>query len=141
MRVARDLRLTADALESGYFGNAYNMPYWEESETIKSLGAIPKGARVYCNRYGLLHAVLALKTRTPVRGQYPTLPASLKKVNDLIRSIEEGTDEVYIVRLKFDGGPGYDFDDLDLRLLQGVTVTADLSDGVIFRIRSGGRES
>ena len=79
MRVARDLHLTADALESGYFGNAYNMPYWEESETIKSLGALPKGARVYCNRYGLLHAVLALKTRTPVRGQYPTLPARSKR--------------------------------------------------------------
>ena len=141
LSVARDLRLTADALESGYFGNAYNMPYWEESETIKSLEAIPKGARVYCNRYGLLHAVLALKTRTSVRGQYPYLPASLNKVNDLIRSIEEGTDEVYIVWLKFDGSPGYDFDDLDLRLLQGVTVTADLSDGVIFRIGSGRREN
>lgn len=141
LSVARDLRLTADALESGYFGNAYNMPYWEESETIKSLGAIPKGARVYCNRYGLLHAMLALKTRTPVRGQYPALPASLNKVNDLIRSIEEGTDEAYIVWLKFDGGPGYDFDDSDLRLLQGVAVMGDLSDGVIFRVGSGRREN
>ena len=76
-----------------------------------------------------------------MRGQYPTLPASLKKVNDLIQSIEEGTDEAYIVWLKFDGSPGYDFDDLDLRLLQGVTVTADLSDGVIFRIGLGRRKN
>ena len=125
--------LTIQALESGFIGNTFNTVQWIESETIEYLRENPIDARVFCNRYGLLRGLLALKTRTGVRGKYPTLPKKLHRLMELIEAgrIEGGT---YIVWLKSIEDPQYDFDDMDLRALPGVETVAELSDGVIFHV-------
>lgn len=127
----KSLALTVRALESGFIGETFNTAYWDESETIEYLRANPPDARVYCNRFGLLHGLLALKTRTNVRGKYPWLPRSL---NTLTSQIEAGA---YIVWLKSNKGKPlrfYHFNDMNLRTLPGVETVAELSDGVIFRV-------
>ena len=129
----KGLDLTIQALKSGFIGNTFNTAQWVESETIEYLRDNPIDARVFCNRYGLLHGLLALKTRTNVRGKYPTLPGKLHRLTELIEAerIEGGT---YIVWLKSINNSHYDFDDVNLRTLPGVETVAELSDGVIFHV-------
>lgn len=128
--------LTAQALESGFINDTFNTVQWDQSETIKYLRANPVNARVYCNRFGLLHGLLALETGTNVRGKYPSLPS---KLHTLAGRIEDGA---YIVWLKSVTRPSHqDFDDADLRALPGVETVVELSDGVIFRMARDAVES
>ena len=135
----RGFDLTIQALESGFIGNTFNTVQWIESETIEYLRENPIDARVFCNRFGLLHGLLALKARTGVRGKYPTLP---KKLHRLTESIEAGRIEggTWIVWLKSVEDSRYDFNDTHLRTLPGVETVAELSDGVIFHVTGDAAE-
>ena len=135
----RGFDLTIQALESGFIGNTFNTVQWIESETIEYLREHPIDARVFCNRYGLLHGLLALKTRAGVRGKYPTLPIKLHRLTESIEAgrIEGGT---YLVWLKSVEDSYYDFNDAHLRTLPGVETVAELSDGVIFHVTGDAAE-
>ena len=127
----KSLDLTTESLKTGFVGDTFNTVRWDQSETIAYLRANPVDGRVYCNRFGLLHSLLALETGTNVRGQYPTLPEKIEQ----LAGIEDGA---YVVWLKpAEAHSNYDFDDADLRALPGVETVAERSDGVIFRVARG----
>ena len=134
----KSLVLTARALESGFIGETFNTAYWDESETIEYLRANPTDARVYCNRFGLLHGLLALKIRTNVRGKYPWLARNL---NRLASQTENGDYIVWLKSIKGKPLRFYHFNDMDLRTLPGVETVAELSDGVVFRVTHNTPES
>ena len=126
--------ITAEALESGFIGDTFNTVQWDQSETIEYLKANRVDARVYCNRFGLLHSLLALEAGTNVRGQYPTLPEKIQQ----LAGIEDGA---YIVWIRHASSSAYDFNDMNLRTLPGLETVAELSDGVIFRATGGTAEA
>ena len=47
--VQQNLRLTAEALESGYVGKSLNTAYWEDSELVAYVRANPSSGRYYSN--------------------------------------------------------------------------------------------
>ena len=47
--VQQNLRLTAEALESGYIGKSLNTAYWEDSELVAYVRANPVSGRYYSN--------------------------------------------------------------------------------------------
>ena len=127
----KSLDLTAEALKTGFVGDTFNTVRWDQSETIAYLRANPVDGRVYCNRFGLLHSLLALETGINVQGKYPTLPQKRQS----LAGIEDGA---YVVWLKSaEARSSYDFNDADLRALPGVETVAEPSDGVIFRVARG----
>ena len=131
----KSLDLTTEALEVGFVGDTFNTVRWDQSETIAHLRANPVDGRVYCNRFGLLHSLLALETGINVRGKYPTLPEKRQS----LAGIEDGA---YVVWLKpAEVHSNYDFNDADLRALPGVETVAEPSDGVIFRVARGAVKS
>ena len=52
--VQRNLRLTAEALESGYIGRKLNTAYWEDSELVEYVRANPVSGRYYSNAPNVL---------------------------------------------------------------------------------------
>ena len=127
----KSLDLTAEALKTGFIGDTFNTVRWDQSETIAHLRANPVDGRVYCNRFGLLHSLLALESGINVRGKYPTLPEKRQS----LAGIEDGA---YVVWLKpADAHSNYDFDDADIRALPGVETVAETIDGAIFRVARG----
>ena len=52
--VQQNLRLTAEALESGYIGKSLNTAYWEDSELVAYVRANPVSGRYYSNRPNVL---------------------------------------------------------------------------------------
>ena len=128
--------ITMKSLEEGFHARTYNTAYWHELETIRFLKANPTANGVYANRFGALHAVLALQAGANVRGKYLTLPRRRADLTAMADSSETGFDVAW---LRFDGDAGYDYDDRTLASMPGVTLLADLSDGAVFRFR-GRRE-
>ena len=45
----QNLRLTAEALESGYIGKSFNTAYWDDSELVEYVRANPASGRYYSN--------------------------------------------------------------------------------------------
>ncbi len=45
----QNLRVTAEALESGYIGQSFNTAYWEDSEIVEYVRANPVSGRYYSN--------------------------------------------------------------------------------------------
>ena len=129
--------ITTEALETGFIGDTFNTLQWDQSETIAYLEANPVDARVYCNRFGLLHSLLALETGTNVRGQYPTLPEKIQQ----LAGVEDGDYIVWIRHPVPSAYDAYDFNDMNLRALPGVETVAELSDGVVFRVARGAAKS
>ena len=129
---------TLQALESGHRGKLFNTAYWDESETIRYLRDNPVDVPVHANsRFGLLHAVLALKSGNHVVGKYRGLPKELGRLKERIESGRLA----YFVWFKFDAEVGYEYDEQDLRSLPGATVAAELADGVVFRATSAAGQS
>ena len=52
--VQQNLRLTAEALESGYIGQSFNTAYWKDSELVAYIRANPVSGRYYSNYPNLL---------------------------------------------------------------------------------------
>ncbi len=138
LAVRHGARVTMKSLDVGFHARTYNSAYWQESETIRFLKANPAAHEVRANRFGVLHAVLALQTGADVRGKYPTLPRRQADLAALADVSDTGFD---IVWLRFDGEDGFDYDNRTLASMPGLTLVADLADGVVFRAhgRSGSR--
>lgn len=118
---------TRAALREGFYGRSYNVASWDESETVRFLKTRPADMRIYANRFGLLHAVLALKQGKNVRGMYPTLPKSEDALNGLAGPFD-------VVWFKQDSEEGYEYDHRAVAAMPGAEVLADLRDGVVLRI-------
>lgn len=125
--VRDNVRTTREALQEGFLGRTYNAASWDESETIQFLKAHSAGTRVYANRFGLLHAVLALKQGENVRGKYLTLPKAEEALHEL-----EGT--FGVAWFKQDGEEGYAYDHRAVAAMTGAEVLADFRDGVVLRV-------
>ena len=84
--VRQNLRLTAEALESGYIGRTFNTAYWEDSELMEYLRSNPVSGRHYSNEANLLRwnagvaGTLVSRVSVPRRG--------LRKVYDCQRWFE-----------------------------------------------------
>lgn len=129
---------TLQALESGHRGKLFNTAYWDESETIRYLRDNPVDVPVHANsRFGLLHAVLALKSGDHVIGKYRGLPKELGRLKERIESGRLA----YFVWFKFDAEAGYEYDEQDVRSLPSATVAAELADGIVFRATSAAGQS
>ena len=122
-----NFRTTREALREGFYGRSYNVASWNESETVQFLKARPADTRTYANRFGLLHAVLALKQGKNVRGMYPTLP----KDEDALHRLAGRFDVVWF---KQDSEEGYEYDHRAVAEMPGAEVLADLRDGVVIRV-------
>ena len=131
---ASGIAATARALESGYHNRTYNTAHWDGSATIEYLRANPVDTRIYCNRFGILHFLLALDAGINVRGKYPQLA---RDVPDVIRQINDSGDGTHIVWLYDDVRPYYNYGVADLRALPSLEVVAELDDGVIFKFTKG----
>lgn len=131
LTVRENIEHTLLALESGYHGKSYNSAFWDASETIRWLKQNPAQTKVFANRYGLLHALLALETGTVVQGKYPSLEGDAAQ---LARQIEEEAPEGALVVWLHDGEDWYQYDDQALRSQPGLALVAEHSDGLIFRV-------
>ena len=125
------LDATAQAIESGYFGDKYNTAHWDESETIRYLKANPTDAVIYSNRNSLLHTVLALDAGINVRGKYPTFHDRSKP--PVIPQDEGGWSGTHFVWLH-QFASFYKFDATDLRALPQLEPVAELADGAVFKV-------
>ena len=125
------LTATAQAMESGYYGDKYNTAHWDESETIRYLKANPTDAVMYSNRDGLLYTVLALDAGINVRGKYPTFDDLGK--SPVIPPGESGPSGTHFVWLH-QFASFYRFDAADLRALPQLEPVAELADGVVFKV-------
>ncbi len=137
LSVQGNFNATVFALKSGYHGKTYNVPYWDDLETIRYLRANPVDTQVYGGRYALLHSLLALDTEVHVRGKYRTLPHTIQNV---IGRLEDGPDEAHIVWL-YDLSRDYIFGLDDLRALPGLEVVVELDDGVIFKFNKANNQT
>ena len=133
----RNLRLTAQALESGYLDGTYNTAYWQHSAALNYTRSNRMDGKIYSNNSFLVW----FANRTVVYEKHWRLPYSIRDWTRVLRQrIEEGED-VHIVWIKDDHGSGYfDYDDRDLRLLPGVEVVAESPDGVVFRATTAAAE-
>lgn len=125
--VRDNARTTREALREGFHGRSYNVALWDESETVGFLRARPGDTRVYANRFGFLHAVLALEQGENVRGKYLTLP----KGREALERLEGRFDVVWF---KQDGEEGYEYDHRTVAAMPGAELLADLRDGVVLRV-------
>ena len=139
--VQRNLRLTAQALESGYLDDgAFNVAYWRHTATLNYIRDHLSDSITYSNNLFLLW----FADRTAAYQTYPhrDLPPKISWWTRRARQwSKSGQDEVYIVWLKDTYRTVYyDYNDLDIRLLPGVEEVVELSDGVVFRVRVAATE-
>lgn len=121
---------TVTAMESGYIQRSYNTAHWRASETIRYLREHPVDGQVLANRFGLLHATLALERGVVERGKYMPLP---REEEALAPRLAAAPDDSLVVWLA-DGEAAYDYGEQHLRSLDTLRLVAVLSDGVIFRL-------
>ncbi len=130
----RNLRFTAIALESGYWGLTlhppYNVAYWENSATLDYIRTNRINSGFYTNNPYLAW----FRDRTAAPGKYHSLP---RRIPDLAQSMMQWTEDGAGADIVwFNGQNGYNYDAIDVRLLPGVEVVAELSDGVVFRVHN-----
>ena len=145
--VQQNLRLTAEALESGYIGKSFNTAYWEDSELAEYVRANPVSGqyRYYSNSPNVLRYNAGvpgtLVTWVPVpRRNY-------QGINDcqrwferaILKSRQYGEPEARIVWVGY-GGYG-ERSQINCGLLQmesplPLEPVAELADGTIFRVNA-----
>ena len=130
LTVRTNVQLTILALESGYKGKSYNTAHWDASETLQWLAENPAQGPCRSNRFGLLHARFGLETGTLAQRKYLNLPGSMKALSQWLETASDGTLVVWL----HDGEDWYEYDDRELRSLPGLTLAAERSDGLIFRV-------
>ena len=129
----RNLRLTAQVLESGYSdAGAYNTADWQHSATLNYVRTNLSDGWTYSNNQFLVW----FADRTVAIRKHRALPNEIRDWTRYARGwVRRGEDEVYIVWIKDDYRSGfYDFNDLDIRFLPGVEPVAEAPEGVVFRV-------
>ena len=123
-----NLRRTAQAHAAGYEGRTYNAAHWQHSETLNYLRENRIEGRIYSNAVHLAW----FWDRDAAPGKYrKKFPLGLPRLaRQMMQWTEDGTD-VYIVWIENVSVQNYD--DLDLRVLPGVEIVAELADGFVLR--------
>ena len=119
----RNLHLTTHAYVAGYKEDwMFNTVHWQQSATLTYLRDNPIASRIYSNRRYL--AWFAARTADP--GKHQRIPGKRRwdeiEVGAHIVWFERDYERSYSNR----GG-------LDLRVLPGIEIVAELADGVVFR--------
>ena len=119
-----NLRLTVQAQVAGYPPQAYNAAHWQHSETLKYLRDHLAEGRIFSN-----HAPLAwFANRRPGTGKYQDIPRDYPQE---IQRIEVGAHIVWFREFHNRAHAGYDL--IDLRVLPGVELVAEGTDGLVLR--------
>ena len=129
----RNLRLTAQVLESGYSdAGAYNTADWQHSATLNYVRTNLSDGWTYSNNQFLVW----FADRTVAIKKHRALPNEMRDWTRYAeRWVKRGEDEVHIVWIKDDYRSGfYDYNDLDIRFLPGVEPVAESPDGAVFRV-------
>ena len=123
-----NLTITDKAWRVGYEDWTYNGSYWESSETLK----YNRDHRLEGKMYSNSPCLAWFWDRSAPVGKHHFLPRELHLVTS---GIVQGTDGAgaHILWLQ-DEKSFFDYDDFDIRLLDGVEPVAELSDGVVFRV-------
>ncbi len=121
-------------LESGYFGKSYNTARWRDSEIVQHLRAHPTEGLVLSNRYGALHATLVLGSGTTERGKYLLLPLDMEGLARRLATLPEGSPIIWFA----DRDPRFQYDAQHLRSLTTLSLVAEFSDGLMFRVAAPG---
>ncbi len=140
--VQQNLRLTAEALESGYIGKSLNTAYWEDSELVAYVRANPVSGRYYSNRPNVLRWNAGVPgTRVT---WVPVSRRNLREVYDcprwferaVLKSRQYGEPEEYVVWV----GQGERRQIICSLLQTGAPLplepVAELADGAIFRVNA-----
>ena len=125
----RNLILTARTWMAGYPGWNYNDARWQHSAIMNYIRENPIDGKVYSN-----NAFLAwFWDRDAAPGKYwKKFPLGLPRLaRQMMQWTEDGTD-VYIVWIENVSEQNYDA--MDLRVLPGVEVVAELADGFVLRL-------
>ena len=127
--VQRNLILSARTWIAGYPGWNYNDARWQHSAIMNYIRENPIDGKVYSN-----NAFLAwFWDRDAALGKYrKKFPLGLPRLaRQMMQWTEDGTD-VYIVWIENVSEQNYDA--MDLRVLPGVEVVAELADGLVLRL-------
>ena len=118
-----NLRLTTQAYAAGYeYPWSYNAAHWQQSETLNYIRDDPIEGRIYSNYRTLVW--FADRTASPEK--HRLLPRKMRWIE-----IEAGAHIVWLDRGFVRGFLGHD--DLDLRVLPGMEIVAELADGLVLR--------
>ena len=119
-----NLRLTAQVWRTGRTGYGINA-YWRHSETLKYVRNNPIEGRIYSNYRQLVWFADRNRTATPKK--HRLLSHKMMRWPE----IEAGAHIVWLDRGYVRGFLGHD--DLDLRVLPGMEIVAELADGLVLR--------
>ena len=123
----------------GYIDWTYSASYWQHSETLNYIRDNPINGRIYSNNAFL--AWFGNRTATPgkyrlaegreiVAGKSPFS----RLAQERMRWTEEGTSAHIVWFREFHKRRPVGYSVMDIRVLPGVEVVAELSDGVVFRV-------
>ena len=138
--VQQNLRVTAEALESGYIGVSLNTAYWEDSELVEYVRANPVSGRYYVNDPNVLRWNAGV-TGTRVTW-VPTPRQDLGTVYDcqawferaILQSREYGEPEKHVVWVGQGDGRRIMCTILHMQSPLPLEPVAELADGAIFRV-------
>ena len=134
--VRRNLRLTTQAMASGYPAQAYNAAYWQHSETLNYIKTNLSDSRIHSNNRYLVW----FWDRTAAPRKYQWYKVRRSELPPLARNMMRWTKGgtatgAYIVRFwMFHNRGSHGYDAIDLRLLPNLETVAELSDGDVFRV-------
>ncbi len=136
----QNLRLTAEALESGYIGQSLNTAYWQDSELVEYLRANPKSGRYYSNQPNVLRWNAGI-TGTLV-SWVPIPRQNLGDLHDCQRwferairqSQQHGDADARIVWVGQGAGSHINCTLLQMESPLPLEPVAELADGIVFRL-------
>ncbi len=149
----QNLRLTAEALESGYIGKSLNTAYWEDSELVEYVRANPVSGRYYSNAPNVLrwNAGVVPGTRVswvavPRRNLQDVYDCQLWFERAILKSRQYGEPEKYVVWVGQGEGRQINCTLWKMESPLPLEPVAELADGAIFRVNeafdsAGARQS
>lgn len=120
--VQKNLTITADAREFGYFDTTYNTVYWDDFETLDYLENIHGSTLIFSQD------IAAIWWRYPASWEgYRWIGNDMELIEDLI---ENHPDEVYLVSLD----AAHSYQNPFLAFLNDIDIPFHANDGMIMRI-------
>ena len=121
----KNLAVTADARDFGYFESTYNTAYWDEIETLDRLSSITDSTSIFS------HDAAAIWWEYPEKWDiYYWISEDLVSI---IRLIEDHAQEVHLVSLN----ASYSHNNSFIAFLNNVEVVLSTTDGFVLRIPEG----
>ena len=140
--VWQNLRLTAEALESGYIGKSLNTAYWEDSELTAYVRANPVSGRYYSNDPNVLRwnagvpGTLVTLVPVPLRGVQSIYDCQRWFKRAILKSRQYGEPEKYVVWVGQGERSRINCTLWDMKSPLPLEPVAELADGAIFRVNA-----